>query len=211
MNLAQKLNEVTKTVETVPKNGRNEFHKYDYATIADVLRAVRGKLSELQVVVLTSVKEARKDGDITEVFTSHKFVDAETGETLEVTGYGQGHDKNDKGAFKARTGDRKYLLLETFLIPTGDDPEKDDPDPTKNGRKPSVNGRSPEQAPKQPTRDPNASTPHQHAQIKKLAGEVGITVEQIMQKMQLQWPPNKKDADRILTRLHEKKLELARA
>ena len=55
-SLAAKLVEVMKAVESVPKNGWNDFHKYEYATEADILRAVRGKLAELGVLMLTSVR-----------------------------------------------------------------------------------------------------------------------------------------------------------
>ena len=34
--LAKKLAEVMAAVERVPKRGRNDFHKYDYATEADI-------------------------------------------------------------------------------------------------------------------------------------------------------------------------------
>lgn len=225
MKLAQKLVEVMKHVDNVPKNGFNEFHRYAFAQEADILKAVRGKLGELGVLMLTSVEGAGRQGEITEVTTLHTFVDAETGEKLEVKGYGQGKDSTDKGGPKAITSSVKYAITKNFLIPTGDDPEKDDP-PPQNGKKkaatngkPSANGhqeppKEPAKEPpqKQQTRAPDASTPHQQQQIERLAKELGLNVQKdIMDRMELTWPPNKPNADRILRRLNEKKQQSARA
>ncbi len=43
----------------------------------------------------------------------------ESGESIELSGYGQGVDAQDKGAGKATTYALKYTMLYTFLIPTG--------------------------------------------------------------------------------------------
>ena len=43
----------------------------------------------------------------------------ESGESIELTGYGHGTDTQDKAAGKATTYALKYTLLYTFLVPTG--------------------------------------------------------------------------------------------
>jgi len=43
----------------------------------------------------------------------------ESGESIELTGYGHGVDSQDKTAGKATTYALKYALLYTFLVPTG--------------------------------------------------------------------------------------------
>ena len=43
----------------------------------------------------------------------------ESGESIELTGYGHGTDSQDKTAGKATTYALKYTLLYTFLVPTG--------------------------------------------------------------------------------------------
>ena len=43
----------------------------------------------------------------------------------EVCAMGEGADVGDKGVPKAMTGAYKYILRETFLLKTGDDPDKD--------------------------------------------------------------------------------------
>jgi hypothetical protein len=58
---------------------------------------------------------------------TYKFMDAEgKSDCIEGTWFGSGSDTGDKGLYKAITGGIKYVLNTNFLIPTGDDPEKDD-------------------------------------------------------------------------------------
>jgi hypothetical protein len=54
----------------------------------------------------------------------------ESGESMELQGYGHGVDSQDKGAGKATTYALKYTLLYTFLVPTGkiDDSDNDHSD-----------------------------------------------------------------------------------
>ena len=131
--MVRKLSEVMALVDRVPKNGRNEFHKYDYATEADILDAVRGAMAERRLIMVPSGEEAKSEprGDKGEhVFTLRsRFTvhDGDSGEELSFCMYGQGSDKLDKGAYKAATGAEKYALLKLFMIPTGDDPEQDAP------------------------------------------------------------------------------------
>src|SRR5574340_328981 len=54
---------------------------------------------------------------------------------IEFLVIGEGQDRGDKATYKAMTGATKYALLKLFLIPTGDDPEKDeDEQPTPRAR-----------------------------------------------------------------------------
>lgn len=125
VGLFVKLAQVMAAVQRVEKKGRNEFHKYDYATEADIVEAVRGALAERSVVLLPSVDEVTVNGTLTTLAMTFTFVDGETGEVRESKWIGCGDDRGDKGAYKAMTGAVKYFLLKTFLIPTGDDPESD--------------------------------------------------------------------------------------
>ena len=66
-----------------------------------------------------------KQSVFTEVTTKYLLLH-ESGESIELEGYGHGIDSQDKGAGKATTYALKYTLLYTFLIPTGkiDDADK---------------------------------------------------------------------------------------
>lgn len=133
-SLASKLAEVVLAVSHVAKRGHNDFHNYDYATEADVLEAVRKGLAERSVVIIprcigASIIERERLGKSPEYITTADLVfallDGETGETLECPWKGSGADASDKGLYKAMTGGSKTFLLKLFMIPTGDDPERE--------------------------------------------------------------------------------------
>lgn len=60
----------------------------------------------------------RKQSVFTEVVTKYMLLH-ESGESMEICGYGHGVDSQDKGAGKATTYALKYALLYLFLVPTG--------------------------------------------------------------------------------------------
>jgi len=60
----------------------------------------------------------QKQSAFTKVTTKYLLLH-ESGESMELAGYGQGVDSQDKGAGKATTYALKYVLLYTFLVPTG--------------------------------------------------------------------------------------------
>lgn len=60
----------------------------------------------------------QKQSVFTEVKTKYLLLH-ESGESIELSGYGHGIDTQDKGAGKATTYALKYTLLYTFLVPTG--------------------------------------------------------------------------------------------
>jgi hypothetical protein len=132
--LVSKLAEVMKRVRYIQKTGVNDFHRYKYATEADVNEHVREVLAELNVVMIPnvvshSVREHTNAKGKTEyivtVAVDFTFFDGETGETITFRTYGEGQDAGDKGTYKAITGAQKYALMKAFMIPTGDDPEGD--------------------------------------------------------------------------------------
>lgn len=59
-----------------------------------------------------------KQSVLTEVTTTYTLLH-ESGESIEVAGYGHGQDPQDKAAGKATTYALKYALLYLFLVPTG--------------------------------------------------------------------------------------------
>lgn len=59
-----------------------------------------------------------KQSVFTEVTTKYLLLH-ESGESIELAGYGHGVDSQDKGAGKATTYALKYALLYAFLVPTG--------------------------------------------------------------------------------------------
>jgi hypothetical protein len=136
-SLVKKLCEVMAAIERVAKTGYNEYHKYHYAQEADLVDAIRGELASRKLFIFPNVtscvriphevetyKGIRKT-QLTEISVDWTFVDGDSGEERTITVHGVGEDSVDKGFYKAFTGSEKYMLMKSFLIPTGDDPEKD--------------------------------------------------------------------------------------
>lgn len=130
--LATRLVNVMTAIGFIPKSGHNDFHNYDFVTDADVLDALRVKLAENGVATAISIDNAdiiqfktdkEKVQFLVTVNGSIAFTDGV--DTITIGIAGQGADGSDKGIYKAITGAVKYGLLKTFLVPTGDDPERD--------------------------------------------------------------------------------------
>ncbi len=115
-----------KKTKSVAKTGRNDFHNYDYATEEDILREIRGPLTEEGLIILPTLVDEKQEGTVTTLHINFRIIDTESGEMVECRFTGKGEDKGDKGSYKAMTGAQKYFLTKTFMIPTGDDPERDD-------------------------------------------------------------------------------------
>lgn len=133
-SLATKLAEVMGAVSHVEKRGVNDYHKYKYATEADVAAAVRKELAQRSVIMVPNLVDyaeremTTQKGQVeyvSRVTMEYTLIDGETGERLSFRMPGAGQDRGDKGLFKAITGSEKYALLKLFLLPTGDDPEGD--------------------------------------------------------------------------------------
>lgn len=122
-NLASKLIEVRKAIGTLAKDGRNDFHKYNYATAANVAETVKPELDKRGIMAFVSCPERIKDGTLTTVKMEIIIIDTESGESITLPWHGDGEDKLDKGLYKAYTGGQKYFWLANLLIATDDDPE----------------------------------------------------------------------------------------
>ena len=127
-SLVSKLCEVQSSISEIAKTGYNDFQKYSYAEEAAIVSACRDELAARQIMLIPSIENVIHEGTLTTIETSYTFVDGETGEQFTTKWAGTGSDKQDKGLFKAITGSQKYLLLKTFLIPTGENGVADDPE-----------------------------------------------------------------------------------
>lgn len=95
---------------------------------------------ESQIVAVSRLSKTLKDRDrniigtsedITQVMLKGRFVwwnpeSKELETTADQLWAGYGDDAGDKGIYKAITGGVKYMLMKTFQISTGDDPEGDE-------------------------------------------------------------------------------------
>lgn len=128
MNLHEKIIEIMNAVQYVQKDGKVEFGvtKYKYASESKITAVIREQLIRQKVTILPfGEPDYRKNGNLTELVLKYKITNADDPEDyIIVPGIGQGADSQDKGAGKAQTNAYKYMLLRTFAIPTGDDPDQ---------------------------------------------------------------------------------------
>ena len=132
--IAAKLVQVMADCGYVQKSGTNDFHRYKYATAADVLEKVNASLvkrkvavaSQAELIDLRDVVTQKGNAErLATVKTTLSLVDAESGETLSCSGLGSGQDPGDKAVMKACTASLKYAWMMTLAMATGDDPEAD--------------------------------------------------------------------------------------
>lgn len=129
-SLVTKLAEVMGLVKRIEKTGRNDHFGYSFAEEANILDAVRSALAERHVMIVPSLKtiEYRPTlkGAICSIIIAFTAKDGDTGEEFTFDMPGEAADSGDKGTYKALTGAEKYALMKLFMIPTGNDPERDD-------------------------------------------------------------------------------------
>lgn len=132
--LAAKLLEIAREITHVAKDGHNDHHRYDYVSAKNVVETLRTALLARSIIVTPATvpgsiqhfADTGGRGFVTTVDMIYTFRDAETGETLEIPWTGAGSDTGgDKGLYKAFTGSQKYLLIQSFMLAMGDDPEAD--------------------------------------------------------------------------------------
>lgn len=126
IGLYRKIHAVMKDVDYLQKDDSIEFAKTKYKAISEekVTMAVRKALLEHGLVILPIDQEHTKEGNLSTVNTRYKIIDIDTGQYETIASSGTGADTQDKGVGKAMTYAYKYLLLRTFAIPTGEDPDK---------------------------------------------------------------------------------------
>lgn len=126
LNLYQKISAVMQDVEYLSKDDAIEFKSTKYKAISEekVTSAVRASLIKHGLVILPIEQEHKRVDTLTTVDVKYKIIDIDTGNFEILASSGTGSDTQDKGVGKAMTYSYKYLLLRSFAIPTGEDPDK---------------------------------------------------------------------------------------
>lgn len=139
--LQQKKNLLRKSLKAkgvLKKGATNTFDKYSYFSEAQYKElftelfsdtGLELSFTEIEYQTFTG-SEKQANGRMPRL----KFIltDIDTGFYEETVITGEGIDKGDKAGYKAYTGALKYYLANTFMVATGDDPEKDSPSHTMN-------------------------------------------------------------------------------
>ena len=136
MNIFQKISEVMKAVEYLTKDDKVEFGTTKYKAISEekVTTEVRKELVKQGIVIIPIMQEStvteliRTDKSVNQradVHTRYRIQNIDdVNDFIEVESNGSGVDTQDKAVGKAMTYAYKYMILRTFAIPTGEDPDK---------------------------------------------------------------------------------------
>ncbi|AGR47591.1 ERF family protein [Brevibacillus laterosporus] len=126
MSVYKKILAVMNDVSYLQKDDKVEFKTTKYKAISEekVTSAVGQAMRKHGLVIIPIHQEHIKTDQLTTVNVRYRIVDADTGDGIEAVSSGTGADTQDKGVGKAMTYAYKYLLLRTFAIPTGEDPDK---------------------------------------------------------------------------------------
>lgn len=136
LKILAKLHLIMSDVERIAKDAKNAHQNYQYASEKAIKETMHPLLVKHKVVFQISAGQPLVMQNSLALPIDYCFYDVDSGEV--VTGYfqGSGQIRDDKGIYAAVTGAIKYILTSTFLIPTGDDPERDDDEPKGKTRSP---------------------------------------------------------------------------
>lgn len=145
MSVYEKMLNVMSKVGYLNKDGFVETSKgkgYKALTDEKVLTAIRPVLVEERLLMLPVKMDHRRtdekvtaydrDGNpiertnrLTDVDMVFRFIDVDNpSDVVEVVSSGTGVDTQDKGIGKAQTYAKKYAILNSFLVPSGDDTDQ---------------------------------------------------------------------------------------
>lgn len=143
LNLYQRINAVMKDIEYLQKDDKvvtNQSTGAGYKAVSEekVTSEIRKGLVKHGIVIIpvwqahkredeqvTGYKNEMKTSRLTTVDVTYRIQNIDDKDDyIEAVSSGTGVDTQDKGVGKAMTYAYKYLLLRTFAIPTGEDPDK---------------------------------------------------------------------------------------
>lgn len=132
--LQQKKNALRKMLKekgVLKREGNNDFSHYKYFSEAQYKSLFTELFSECGLELKFTELEyglfSAEKGNGRMPKLQFTLMDIETGYGEETVITGEGLDSGDKAGYKAYTGALKYYLANTFMVATGDDPEKDTP------------------------------------------------------------------------------------
>ena len=126
-NIYERISEVMKDIQYLAKDDRVEFGNTKYRAISEekVTSSVRESLIKHGIVIVPVEQNHKREGTLSTVDTKYRIQSIDDKEDYVIAvSSGTGADTQDKGVGKAMTYAYKYLLLRTFAIPTGEDPDK---------------------------------------------------------------------------------------
>lgn len=163
VGLPMKMVKIMGAVGNVAKGGTNSQQNYKFIQSDDVVDAIRIEMVKNNVAVFAkAVSYELSEGQTKSgnpnyhavVQFEFMLVDADSGETMSCTWFGESIDTSDKSFNKAATAALKYWLMKTFMISAGE-PDADTETPERSPKQAfKGNGQSERRIP--PKNDQNA-------------------------------------------------------
>jgi hypothetical protein len=156
ISLHHKLAEIRREIGPIAKTGEHTQGgpRYKFVEAVEVARRFVEMASEKNITMLPvgmEVLDIRPSitgkQHVVTLGVSWRITDADSGESIDVYGIGQGADNSDKAAPKAQTNAMKYAIL-LVLQAAGDDPERDDEDDEDERPRRRRSTRAPRSAPR---------------------------------------------------------------
>lgn len=151
MNLRSKLqkkkNALRKALKSkgiLAREGKNDYDNYKYFSESQYKSLFTELLSDAGLeLAFTELDYQMYEGTEKQangrlVKLQFSLIDVDTGYSEETVITGEALDKGDKAGYKAYTGAIKYYLANTFMVATGDDPEKESPDVKTKPKSPAM-------------------------------------------------------------------------
>lgn len=136
MNVYEAINAVMTELKPIGKNGFNQQQKYQYRGVDDVMSAISPLMQKYGLFIVpvgAEVVREQKNGSKSVLLYSNLVMKyriySADGTYIEAEVPGEGMDSGDKATNKALSATFKYLILQTFCIPTAElvDSESDSP------------------------------------------------------------------------------------
>lgn len=127
LNLWQRINKVMAAIEYLSKDDQIKFNTTNYRALSEekVTSTVRPFIVKYGIDIIPVKQIHTRIGDLTTVDVTYELINKDNPSEKQITvSSGTGKDSQDKGVGKAMTYAYKYMLLRTFGIPTGEDPDK---------------------------------------------------------------------------------------
>ncbi len=175
VKVSKKIADVMRRVDYLQKDGQVAYKttRYSYLSEEKITTEIRKAMLDVGLVIYPARMEFfNRSERIASIQITYRVQDVDSEEYVEIQALGEGMDSGDKAVYKAMTGAFKYAQRQTFMIPTGDDPDKTPSGELADGE--GENNGLPKPAPAQTF---SGATQAQLSKIYAMAKEVGYSAE----------------------------------
>lgn len=138
MKLIEKLSKISSSLKALQKTGYNDFNKYYFVEVEDIIKAVNNELVKYNIRYRVEIIDKLFSPNFKDIAIHAKAIfQDETGEMFITEVFVNAADKSDKAGRKVMQMIKKQAFLDTFLITIGEkDADAESPDTTKAKEKP---------------------------------------------------------------------------